>query len=534
MSASAILISTPTVHEPAARSDVGRRYAAAAVQTGLGGIASRVLQGFAPIILARYLGPKEYGVYVLVLSLVGIVAGASPLGQDTALEKFLPEYSAKNPARGGAILANTVVLFSGVLVILCAAFLFAAHWLASALYHDASLARVFQFSALLVLSLSLFNLAYSVSAGLQDFKSYSRAMIVRSGALTLFGWLGVLFLGLYGALLGQLAASLLGLSLLTITAVKLSRRRFPGLLRTRFAKDLLRETFGLAFPAFLIGLLVAPAYWWANTLLARRSGFADVAIFGVAFSLTQMILLVPSNLSIPAVSFMSETHSSGNVQRFGELVGDNFRFMWAIVLPIAAGCAVLSTPLILLLFGTQYERAANLVVAMSFAGILMILNSAVINATYGCGYLWHGFLISFGWLTLFVAIGYVLIPAWGATGLAYTFVLSYAPLALGAAMYAARVLGAQFKKMAVLFTMTVIAFGAAITLHQAVHGALLVAMGCIMTLLLAVSEWIWVCDERERAEVRNYCLAFIRRSLLGPRGAPRGCRETAATAAGNL
>ncbi len=515
------------------QSDIGRRYVEAAVETGMGGIVSRVLQGFAPIILARYLGPREYGIYVLVLSLVGIVAMASPLGQDAALEKFLPEYSVKNPARGGAILANTVILFSGALVILCSAFFFAANWLATALYHDASLARVFQFSALLVLSLSLFNLAASATAGLQDFTNYSRAMMVRGGALTLFGWLGVVLLGLYGALIGQLAASLLGLSLLTITAVKLSRRRYPGLVRPHFSTDLLQETFGLAFPAFLTGLLVSPAYWWANTLLARRSGFADVAIFGVAFSLTQMIMLVPSNLSIPAVSFLSEAHSSGNLRRFGGLVSDNFRLMWAITLPIAAGCAVLSTPVIHLLFGAQYERAGDLVLAMSFAGVLMILNSVVINATFGCGYLWHGFLLSLGWLTLFLGIGHLLIPAWGALGLACTFVLSYAPLATVGAVYAARILGAQFKKIAVLLTMTVMAFGAAFALHRLVQGTPLFALGCLTTLLLVVSEWIWVCDERERAELSNHFLAFLRRPLLSRRDAPRGCAQMAATTAGN-
>src|ERR1039457_3560754 len=83
------------------QSDVGRRYVAAAVQTGIGGIVSRVLQGFAPIILARYLGPRNFGVYTLVLALVNIVVGVSPFGQNTALQKFLPQYSVKDPARGG-------------------------------------------------------------------------------------------------------------------------------------------------------------------------------------------------------------------------------------------------------------------------------------------------------------------------------------------------------------------------------------------------------------------------------------------------
>jgi O-antigen/teichoic acid export membrane protein len=334
-----------------------------------------------------------------------------------------------------------------------------------------------------------------------------------------------MLLGLYGALLGPLTASVLGLTVLTIATLKLSRRRFPGLLRPRLSRDLLQETFSLALPAFLIGLLVGPAYWWANTLLARSSGFADVAIFGVAFSLTQMIMLVPSNLSIPAVSFLSETHSSGDLRQFGRLVGDNFRLMWAIVLPIAMGCAILSRPVIHLLFGTQYERASHLVVVMSFAAILMILNSVVINATFGCGYLWHGFLITLGWLVLFIVIGSLLIPARGAMGLACTFVLSYAPQVLVGALYAAGVLGVPFKKMGPLLAISVLAFGSVVALNRVLQGTPLLAVGCIMILLLVASEWIWVCDEGERAEVISRCLTFLRQ--------PPGIVGAGVTAGGN-
>jgi len=55
MSVSATFISAPTTRDPAAQSDVGRRCVTAAVQTGIGGIVSCMLQGFAPIILACYL-----------------------------------------------------------------------------------------------------------------------------------------------------------------------------------------------------------------------------------------------------------------------------------------------------------------------------------------------------------------------------------------------------------------------------------------------------------------------------------------------
>ena len=54
------VVEAPPAVSQAPPSDVGRRYVRAAFHTGIGGVASRVLTGLAPVILARYLGPQEY------------------------------------------------------------------------------------------------------------------------------------------------------------------------------------------------------------------------------------------------------------------------------------------------------------------------------------------------------------------------------------------------------------------------------------------------------------------------------------------
>jgi antigen flippase len=508
MSASATLISAPATHEPAARSDVGRRYAAAAVHTGIGGIVSRVLQGFAPIILARYLGPREYGLYALVLSLVGIVAGVSPLGQDTALEKFLPEYAIKNPARGGAILANTVILVSGVLAVLCAAFFFAANWIASALYHDASLTHVFQFSALLVLALSLFNLASSATAGLQDFRSYSRAMIARSAAFLGLGWLGVWLLGLYGAILGQLLASVLGLILLTARALTLTRQRFPRALRPQFSGEILKEVFSFAFPALLAGLLVAPAYWWANTLLARHAGFEQVGLFGVAFSVYQLILLVPSTLSISAVSFLSESHTAER-HRFRNLVGTNVRLMWAITLPLAVALTFLSPIIVRIVFGASYGSAAPLASIMSYVGLVVAIGSVIGNAAAGAGRMWHAFGINGLWLVAFWVVATLLVPRWGAQGLAIAFLASYFFLAGVFWVYSRFALMANYDHARFLLALTVLSALAALVARRFLGGLPLIATGLLMVAMIMVMEWQFVIAPKERSEIRDLIQRLI-------------------------
>lgn len=484
----------------------------------MSGIVSRILQGLAPIILARYLGPKEYGVYALVLSLVGIVTGVAHLGQNTALQKFLPEYSITNPSRGGAILAHTVILVSGALAILCSGLFFASEWIASALYHDASLTHVFQFSALLVLTLSLFNLASSATAGLQDFKTYSRAMIVRSAAFLGLGWLGVCLLGLYGALLGQLLGSLLGLALLTVAVLKLARQRLPGAFHLHFSTDVLREIFSFAFPALLGGLLASTGYWWANTLLARQVGFEQVGLFGVAFALMQLIILVPSNLSVPAVSFMSETYASAPREQFAALVSTNIRLIWALTLPLAVACAFFSGVIIKVFFGPSYSGATLLGSMMSVVALIVTVGSVIGNAVASAGRMWHALCLNAVWLLAFTGGVLAFVPPWAAAGLAAAFFLSYLSLAGIFWIYSRTILRIRYEHSFVLLSLTSVSAVVAVAAGRFLEGLPLFATGSVAVALTVSVEWSIVLSAEERSEI----VSNIRRLI----GCPTTCTST--------
>jgi O-antigen/teichoic acid export membrane protein len=498
VSASATFIPTPTTRHPVAWANVGRRYVTAAVQTGIGGIISRVLQGFAAIVLARCLGPKEYGVYALMLSLVGTVAGVSSLGQNVALQKFLPEYAFKDPRRGGAILANTLILVSGVLAVFCLEFYILSARIASNLYHDPGLTPVFRFSALWILVLSLSSLVSSAVAGLQNFKAYSLAMIASGAAFLGLGWLGVSRWGLYGALLGQVLASFFGLVLLTVVAWKMIHLRFPGAVRPVFSASILKEIFDFALPSLLAGLLVSPAYWWANTLLARHTGFEQVGLFGVAFGLAQLILLVPSTLSIPAVSFMSEVHAHDNRSEFSGLVSTNLRLVWVLTLPMAVGCALFAYPIITLLFGGRYEGATTLVLPMSIVALLMVINNVIGSAIIGSGRMWNGFLLNLFWLAAFLALGTFTIPRWGAAGIALTFVASYFLFTVAVGCYAHRALRVDYLDLGRLAGVSLAGFGMGATVIFYLHGL----SGCLASVVvltaLLIVEWKCLLGASER------------------------------------
>ncbi len=485
---------TPTVSRG---KNVGRRYVQAALYSCLGGIVSRVLYGFTPIVLAISLEPTEYGIYALVISSVAMVAGLSHLGQNTALPKLLPEYSVKDPSRGGAILANTVLLVLGALLVVCLAFYFLSGWIASAIYRRAFLTAVFQFSALIVLSMALFNLASSVAAGLQDFQSYSRAQVVRAAALLGLSWVGVQLFGLQGALAGQLLASLLGLALLAGAGLRLARALFPGAVRPVLSGPILGEIFSFAFPGFLISLLFSAAYWWANTFLARQAGFEQVGLFGVAFALAQLVMLVPSNLSIPAVSFMAELHSASDFGEFVRLVSTNLRLIWALTLPLAVGFAIFAQMLIKIFFGPAYVAAVPLALLMTFVALLMVINNVIGCAIVSSGRIWHGFGINLFWLVLFIAAGLFCIPRWGGMGLAVAFATSYLLFTVGLALYCRAVLEMVYEKVVWLTVLSGAGFAAASVVFTW-QGTFLYAAALLILLALVGFEWIWVCDASER------------------------------------
>jgi O-antigen/teichoic acid export membrane protein len=480
------------------QSDVGRRYVTAAIHTGIGGILSRMLQGFTPIVLARYLGPQEYGVYTLVMSLVGMVVGVSLLGQSPSLQKFLPEYSVRNVARGGAILTDTIIIVSGALAIVCAVFFLASGRIATAIYHDLSLTRVFQFSALLVLALCLFNLASSAAAGLQDFKTFSYAMVIRSGGFLLFGWFGVRWLGLYGALTGQLAASAAGVALLGFGVVRLGRQRFSGSLRPRFSHSVLAEIFWFSIPPFLSGLLISPSGWWANTVLARNAGFRDLGLFGVAYALSQLIVVLPSNLLQPSIGFMSEAHASAGIRGFGTFVNANLRVIWVVTMPLALGGALIARPIIGMVFGHPYLSASLAATTMSLATIPMMAGAILGKALTSSGRVWQNAGFDVFWLVSFGGMVVFLVPRWGATGLALSFAISYLLDSLGRGLYCAAKLGTGLDGVPMLTLLA--AGGGALTVIAATLPecfAMYLCGGLALVGILA-TEWFCVLHPSER------------------------------------
>lgn len=488
---------SPATHA-AAHSQFGRRYFTAALDLVVRGGASLALYGLTPIVLARALGPHDYGVYATLTALTALVAGLFHMGQNSALHKLLPQYSVSDRARGGALLADVVLLTLAVVSLCCLGLLVGAGWIATQLYHDATLTNVLRGCAGLILATALFNLASSVVAGLQDFQSYNTALLVRSLVLVAVTWLGVVGWGLWGALVGQLIAFGVGVALLSHSAMTGARERFAGFVRPDFSWPVLRPLAAFVLPVFLMTLCNTPGYWWANTLLAQTHGFAEAGRFSAAYGLTQLIWLAPVSFYVPAMTFLSEAHTAQRAD-FGALVSSNARTIWLLTLPLALGIALASPLLLRTLFGVAYQQAALTAFVLSLSGLLMGVIGLFNTALAAAGRMWHGCAITLGWAMIFVATGLFCIPRWGAAGAALTYAVSHLFYLGATGLYARLRLQVRGSGMRRLALLTLVTFAAAAVIFLVWQGVAFYCAGALLLLALLAAEWLWVCSPAERA-----------------------------------
>jgi O-antigen/teichoic acid export membrane protein len=361
--------------------------------------------------------------------------------------------------------------------------------------------------------MALFNLASSVVAGLQDFGSYNFGLLARSVALIGLVWMGVQWFGLAGAIAGQVLASLLGLAWMAARGWPLALKRFPGLVQPSFSRPVLRVMADFTLPTLLMTLLNLPAYWWISTLIARHAGFAEAGHFSVAYTIAQLIFLLPLNFYTPAMTFLSEAHSSGQMaedgtggagaELFRDLVGTNLRWLWALTLPLALGGALAASLVIATLFGAAYATAVPAAFVMSLAALLMVNTGLLNTAIIAAGHTWQGCGIALAWAVVFVIGGLICIPRWGAMGGAAAFTLSQVFYFAGVYLYAQGVLRMTSDGLGRLAMLTALSGAAAVFITFSFQGSAFYFAATLLLLGVIFTEWMWVGVETERERLRQ-------------------------------
>ena len=364
--------------------------------------------------VARYLGPLQFGMYNFAIAFVALFAPLATLGLDNIVVRtIVRDPSHKEETLGTAFMLKAMGgILMPVIAVISISLLRPGDDLARWLVGITAAGIVFQaFDTIDFWFQSQVQSRYTVLArtGVFLIMSVIKVILILSQApLIAFAWAGCAELVL--AALVLMAAYLLN---------KQSIRSWrPD--RTR-AYELLRDSWPLIFA----GLSIMIYMKIDQVMLGEMVGVKAVGIYSAATKVSEIWYFIPTVIVssvFPSIVQIRSRDKDAYNRRLQKL----FSFMAFLAFCVAAPMTFLSTPVVTLLFGTGFASAGPVLAIHIWASLFVFLGVAqgAWDLTENLTKL--ALVRTIGGALVNLALNFVLIPTYVATGAAIATVISYA------------------------------------------------------------------------------------------------------------
>ena len=368
-----------------------------------------VLDGAAYVLVARYLGPVDYGFYVSFMAFAVLLDFAADVTLvDITIREMARDEHQTNVWLVSASALRAMLAAAGVLVF-AIYMVFASSRFPAEVLASGWLAALVMPAGALRMPLAVFRAKLRL-----DYELLA-TLVARGVNLVAILWLvsqgGTLFLFVLVAVASR---ALLGLLSWVIGwapfKLSLSWRFFDS----RVFRTLVRESL----PMGISGLFFALQLRGDILVVSQMIGARAAGLYGVLATLPEYFLIIPVVITTPILPVMSRLYSAGDRQQFQKLYQSVFDVLMTAIVPLFVIALLMPEAVIGALFGAQYVEAAP-VLPLLIASIVFIWFShvtaiaTVATGLQGC-FIW----IQSCCLAAFAVLIAVLIPTWGILGAA--------------------------------------------------------------------------------------------------------------------
>lgn len=410
-------------------SPLGFRLAKGAFWSLVGALISRGLSLLSYIIVARFLGRETFGELGIIQSTVGMFQVFASLGLGLTATKYVAEYRIKDPQKTGRIIAlsNFVAVASGAVIALILSIL--SPWLALHMLAAPHLAKMIRIGSIMLFLGALNGAQTGVLSGFEAFMTIARVNLI-AGILSfplVVG--GVYLVGLEGAVWG-LALSMGVNWFLNRVAIKRETHRTSVPLAYAGCTREWRILRNFSLPAILGSIMVAPANWLCNAILVNQpSGYAALGVFSAADKWSQLLLFIPSSMSLAILSILSNLYGTKDMDGYKKVFKTNLTINLGIVLGTSAGL-ILFSRLAMTAYGTEYYEGWTTLTILSATSIPIVLNNFLGQILVSSGLIWQRFGLDVLLSILIVLLSWCLIPLYRENGIALANLVAFTATAL--------------------------------------------------------------------------------------------------------
>lgn len=412
---------------------IARTAATGAFHIFVGKIISRIIGIATGIILIRlFADPAKYGLLNIAIVFPGILLIFGDLGIEDAVIKYVSESAATGNKQNIKIFFYTGLLLKIVPnVILAVIGFFTAEFFANFL--DKTYAAPYiQIASLLVLAWAMYSIAVDSLLAVDATKIYGLILILNE---TLLGVMPIVlvFYGLevMGALIGMIVASLLTsttaviASILKINAVYKQNNNSKEADATSISfKSVIRTILMFGAPLMIIHFINTGLGKYYSFMIAKYCLPEVLGNYSIAQRAINVIDYVAWPISLVIFPMFSKIPNHKN-ETLDKLFTYSVKYSSLIILPITLLLMIFAFPLVILVFGKEYEASWIYVSLLALTGLFYGLGGAHMRKVL----LSRGetrFLAYMGTVSAItaIAISLILIPLYGVFGLIATAFIS--------------------------------------------------------------------------------------------------------------
>ena len=405
-------------------SPIGYRLVRGAFWSMVGSLISRGLGMVAGILVARLLGKHDYGQLGMVQSTTGMFGIFAGFGMGLTANKHVAEFKRQDPARAGRIigLSSLVSWVTGGLMTLVV--VFAAPWLARKTLAAPEMSGLLQAGSLLLLLGGVNGAQTGALAGFEAFKTIAR--------VNLFAGLSAFPITLAGAWLGGVMGSVWALDInlalncvLNFIALRREAAREGVPIRYHECEREWRVLWQFSLPSLLGGMLAGPLVWGANTLLVNQpGGYSQMGVFNAVYRIKIVPEMVVNMLLTPLLPVLAEKFATRDIRGFQKAARSAFLVALLITVPFAL-VQITVPALTLLPYGPAYAGHHAVVQWLMFELAVIGIFAPMSQMVAGMNKMWFGFSYNLAWALLYGAFAFLLVPRYGAAGLAASPILAH-------------------------------------------------------------------------------------------------------------
>lgn len=383
----------------------------------IGSSIAKVFALLASVYISREVGPKDFGVYGLMISTIAMLKTFTSSGFAKTVTKFLSDDTISSFRKKNIVMSN--IFYSVILTILTSfVFIIFSDSFSLILFDNSLIATYLIYASVYFFFSSLEELVFSVLSGVTKFKIISLLEILR----TLFFISPILFkeISLNQVFICHISSVLVSVFAGCLIIYKKNILEF-NISDFEFA---IGEVKNFTFPSILSASLVSPISWLLMTTLSNSvNGLIEVGLLNIGLQWQNASNFITRSLSRVALPLFSANLSSG--KSFGMMVKVNL-IVNILVTVFIASIIILLVDYIIDYYGDDYSGAKILLILYSLSVIFSSICNVLGNIIASKNKMWLGFRFNLIWSSVYLMISMVLMKYnYGAVSIASGYLISY-------------------------------------------------------------------------------------------------------------